>query len=133
MKTIAVYSDANANSQQVNLAEEAILIGTGPARDSYLLSARIISVSEQNQADAIHPGYGFLSENADFAELVTNSGFTWIGLKSATIRSMGDKNRARKFAEKARIQILPGNERLDKIDLGYIEELASKIRLPLVV
>ena len=88
IKTVAVHSTADADAMHVRLADEAICIGPAPARDSYLNKAAIISAALISGADAIHPGYGFLSENADFAEMVEAHGLTFIGPKSSMIRKM---------------------------------------------
>ena len=91
IKTVAVYSEADRNALHVQYADEAILIGPSPSNQSYLLGDKIIEVCKQLSVDAIHPGYGFLSENADFAERVEDSGFIFIGPKAKSIRIMGDK------------------------------------------
>ncbi|MEG0557827.1 MAG: biotin carboxylase N-terminal domain-containing protein, partial [Comamonas sp.] len=91
IQTVAVYSDADKDARHVKLADEAVRIGAAPSRESYLLADKIIEAAKQTGAQAIHPGYGFLAENADFAEQVENSGFAFIGPKADTIRLMGDK------------------------------------------
>ena len=91
IKTVAVYSEADRDALHVRYADEAVCIGPPQSRDSYLNIPRILAAAEVTNADAIHPGYGFLAENADFAERVENSGFTFIGPRAETIRLMGDK------------------------------------------
>ena len=91
IKTVAVHSEADRNLKHVLLADESVCIGPAPSAESYLQIPNIISAAEVTDAVAIHPGYGFLSENADFAERVENSGFIFIGPKPETIRMMGDK------------------------------------------
>src|ERR671929_742055 len=91
ISTVAVHSTADADAMHVLLADESVCIGPPPSKDSYLNMPAIISAAEITDAVAIHPGYGFLSENADFADIVEQSGFTFIGPRSDTIRLMGDK------------------------------------------
>ena len=90
--TVAVYSEADANARHVRLADEAILIGAAPARESYLVGERILEAARQTGAEAIHPGYGFLSENAEFAEACENAGIIFIGPPASAIRAMGSKS-----------------------------------------
>ena len=92
IRTVAVYSDADAYARHVKLADDAVHIGGAAATESYLDAAKIIDAARQSGAEAIHPGYGFLSENADFAETVENAGLIWVGPKAQTIRSMGLKD-----------------------------------------
>ena len=101
IKTVAVYSEADAESLHVQLADEAICIGPAPTRESYLKIANIISAAEVADVDAIHPGYGFLSENAHFAEICENCKITFIGPSADNIRMMGDKAKARETMKKA--------------------------------
>ena len=101
IKTVAIHSEADADAKYVMLADESVCIGPPPSRDSYLNIPAIISAAEVTDAQAIHPGYGFLSENADFAERVENSGFVFIGPTAASIRTMGDK-----VAAKAAMKLL---------------------------
>src|SRR4051794_2949917 len=89
VRTVAVYSDADATALHVRLADEAVHIGPSPARESYLLGDRIIEVARATGAEAIHPGYGFLPENADFADAVVAAGLVWIGAPASSIRAMG--------------------------------------------
>jgi acetyl/propionyl-CoA carboxylase alpha subunit len=96
VRTIAVYSEADANAPFVMEADAAILIGPAPAKESYLDPKKILAAAKQMGAEAIHPGYGFLSENADFAQSVTDAGFVWIGPPPSAIRAMGLKDAAKK-------------------------------------
>src|SRR3546814_4199945 len=107
LETIAVYSEADARAAHVEEADEARLIGPAPARDSYLKADRVLQVASDCRADAIHPGYGFLSENASFAEQVEAAGLTWIGPAPRSIREMGDKQRARDIAAAAGAPTVP--------------------------
>src|ERR1700735_3351744 len=101
IKTLAVYSEADADSMHVQLADEAICIGKAPSSESYLKIERIISAAEIGDVDAIHPGYGFLAENAHFAEVCESCNIKFIGPAASAIRAMGDKNVARDTARKA--------------------------------
>ena len=91
VRTVAVYSDADAKALHVRMADEAVHIGPSPARESYLVGDTIIAAAKASGAEAIHPGYGFLSENADFAQAVMNAGLVWVGPKPDSIRAMGLK------------------------------------------
>jgi 3-methylcrotonyl-CoA carboxylase alpha subunit len=108
IRTIAVYSDADAGSAHVRAADEAVHIGASPARESYLVGERIIAAARQTSADAIHPGYGFLSENADFAEAVQAAGIVWIGPDPDSIRAMGLKDAAKARMIAAGVPVTPG-------------------------
>ncbi len=108
IRTIAVYSDADANALHVRSADEAVHIGASPARESYLIGERIIAAAKQTGAQAIHPGYGFLSENAEFAEAVQAAGLIWVGPNPDSIRAMGLKDAAKKLMQDARVPVTPG-------------------------
>lgn len=110
VQTVAVYSEPDIDSLHVQLADEAICIGPAPSSDSYLKIDRIISAAEISDVDAIHPGYGFLAENAHFAEVCDSCKIKFIGPSAAAIRLMGDKNSARECARKAGVPISPGSE-----------------------
>jgi acetyl-CoA carboxylase biotin carboxylase subunit len=112
VQTVAVYSEADENSLHVQLADDAICIGPAPAAQSYLKIANIISAAEITDVDAIHPGYGFLSENAHFAEICKNCNITFIGPSPENISQMGDKAVARETAMKAGVPVTPGSEGL---------------------
>lgn len=110
VKTVAVYSEADVDSMHVHLADEAICIGPGPSSESYLKMSRIISAAEVANVDAIHPGYGFLSENAEFADICEQCKIKFIGPSSHCISLMGDKNSARATARAAGVPITPGSD-----------------------
>src|SRR3954463_4032983 len=107
--TVAVHSTADADAMHVRLADETVCIGPPPARDSYLNAAAILSAATITGADAIHPGYGFLSENADFAEMVEAHGLTFIGPTPAHIRTMGDKIAAKDAMRRLGVPLVPGS------------------------
>ncbi|WP_324750664.1 acetyl-CoA carboxylase biotin carboxylase subunit [Sphingomonas sp. LY54] len=109
IKTVAVHSTADADAMHVRLADEAVCIGPPPAGESYLNIPNIISAAEISHADAIHPGYGFLSENAQFAEIVESHNIIWIGPKPEHIRTMGDKIEAKRTAAKLGLPLVPGS------------------------
>src|SRR3569623_382614 len=108
LRTIAVYSEADADAPHVREADEAVLIGPAPARESYLDAAKVLAAAKQTGAEAIHPGYGFLSENAEFAEAVAKAGLVWIGQPPAAIRAMGLKDAAKKLMQDAGVPVTPG-------------------------
>ena len=110
VKAVMVYSEADREAKYIKLADESVCIGPAASRESYLNVPAIISAAEVTDAEAIHPGYGFLSENADFAEKVIQSGFVFIGPKPETIRVMGDKVAAIEAMKKAGIPCLPGSD-----------------------
>ena len=110
IKTVAVHSTADSDAMHVRLADEAVCIGPPPAKDSYLNVPNIISAAEVTHADAVHPGYGFLSENAQFAEIVESHGLIWVGPKPEHIRVMGDKVEAKRTAAKLGLPLVPGSE-----------------------
>ena len=131
IKTVAVHSLADANAMHVRMADEAVCIGPQKASESYLNKPAIISAAVITGADAIHPGYGFLSENADFAEMVERHGITFIGPTSAQMRLMGDKIAARAAAQKAGMPVAPGSPELKTLDEAYI--WAKKIGFPVII
>jgi len=108
IKTVVVHSEADADAKYVKLADESVCIGPPPSAASYLNVPAIISAAEVTDSEAIHPGYGFLAENADFAERVNQSGFVFIGPSAATIRMMGDKVSAKNAMRKAGVPVVPG-------------------------
>jgi 3-methylcrotonyl-CoA carboxylase alpha subunit len=112
--TVAVYSDADAKALHVRSADEAVHIGPSPAAESYLVGAKIIAAAQQTGADAIHPGYGFLSENADFAQAVLDAGLVWVGPKPASIRAMGLKDAAKQLMRAAGVPVTPGYDGADQ-------------------
>jgi 3-methylcrotonyl-CoA carboxylase alpha subunit len=107
-RTIAVYSDADAKALHVRMADEAVRIGPSPPRESYLCGDKIIAAAKATGAEAIHPGYGFLSENADFAQAVIDAGLIWVGPKPDSIRAMGLKDAAKKLMAEAGVPVTPG-------------------------
>ncbi|MEM9080834.1 MAG: acetyl-CoA carboxylase biotin carboxylase subunit [Verrucomicrobiota bacterium] len=131
VESVAVYSEADVDSMHVQLADEAVCIGAGPSKDSYLKPDRILAAAEITQAEAIHPGYGFLSENARFAEICESCGLKFIGPSAEVIRTMGDKDTARKTAEENGVPVTPGTGIL----LGPKEGLkaAKEIGFPVMV
>lgn len=109
IKTVAVFSEADRRSPHVNMADEAYLLGPSPAHQSYLNAQKILEIALQSKAEAIHPGYGFLSENADFAQLVLDAGLTFIGPSPDVIRIMGDKLEAKSLALRTGVSLVPGS------------------------
>ena len=133
IKTVAVHSTADRELKHVLLADEAVCIGPPPSSKSYLNMAAIISAAEVAQADAIHPGYGFLSENADFAESVEKSGFTFIGPRSETIRLMGGKTSAKAEMIAAGVPCVPGSEGILPDDEEECRAIARKVGYPVLI
>src|SRR5690554_8233218 len=120
IRTVAVYSKADRDLMHVRLADEAVCIGPAPSSQSYLNIPSIISAAEVTDADAIHPGYGFLAENADFAEIVERSGFTFIGPRAETIRLMGNKVSAIEAMKKAGIPTVPGDRKSTRLNSSHV-------------
>jgi len=133
IKTVAVHSEADAEAKYVKLADESVCIGPAPSSGSYLNIPAIISAAEVTDAEAIHPGYGFLSENADFAEKVDKSGFVFIGPRADTIRMMGDKISAKAAMIKAGIPCVPGSEGALPEDPKELLKLARAIGYPVII
>lgn len=133
IKTVAVHSEADADAKYVVLADESVCIGPPPSQNSYLNIPAIISAAEVTGAEAIHPGYGFLSENADFAERVENSGFVFIGPRAETIRLMGDKISAKAAMKTAGVPVVPGSEGLLPQDPKELKKLADNIGYPVLI
>ena len=131
IQTVAVYSKADKNSLHVKFADEAICIGEGPALDSYLNIPRIVAAGEITNADAIHPGYGFLAENANFSKICKENGFTFIGPEAEIIDLMGDKVNARNAAKNAGVPIIPGSNTLSSFD--ELLEIADEIGYPVML
>ena len=129
VKTVVVYSEADKEAKYVKLADEAVCIGPAPSNLSYLNMPALISAAEVTDAEAIHPGYGFLSENADFAERVEQSGFTFIGPRPETIRMMGDKVTAKQTMIKTGVPCVPGSEGALPDDPKEIVKIARAGRL----
>lgn len=133
IKTVAVHSEADADAKYVRLADESVCIGPAASAASYLNIPAIISAAEVTDAEAIHPGYGFLSENADFAERVEQSGFVFIGPKPETIRLMGDKVSAKNAMIRAGVPVVPGSEGALPDDPKEIVAIARKIGYPVII
>ncbi len=122
IKTVVVYSEADADSLAVEMADEAVFIGGAPASESYLVQDKIIGACKQTGAQAVHPGFGFLSENASFAQRCADEGIVFIGPNPGAIQAMGDKIESKKFAEKAGVNCVPGH-------IGEIDDTAHAVRI----
>ena len=133
IRTVAVHSEADAEAKYVRLADESVCIGPAPSAESYLNVPAIISAAEVTDAGAIHPGYGFLSENADFAERVEQSGFVFIGPRADTIRLMGDKVSAKQTMIKAGVPVVPGGDGALPEDPEEIVKVARTIGYPVII
>ncbi len=133
IKTVAIHSTADRDLKHVRLADESVCIGPPPSPESYLNIPAIISAAELTNADAIHPGYGFLSENADFAERVESSGFIYIGPKAETIRLMGDKISAKEAMIKANVPCVPGSDGAIPDDEADVKKMANDIGYPVII
>jgi acetyl-CoA carboxylase biotin carboxylase subunit len=132
VKTVAVYSEADANSMHVQMADEAICIGKGPASESYLRIDRIISSAEITDVDAIHPGYGFLSENVHFAEICESCNIRFIGPNARAMNSLEDKATSRSVAKRAGVPTPPGSEGLVENEQDALA-VARKIGYPVMI
>jgi 3-methylcrotonyl-CoA carboxylase alpha subunit len=132
IKTVAVYSDADAKALHVRQADEAVHIGPSPARESYLCGDKIIAAAKATGAEAIHPGYGFLSENADFAQTVIDAGLIWVGPKPASIRAMGLKDAAKKLMIESGVPVTPGYLGEDQ-DPKRLKKEADAIGYPVLI
>jgi acetyl-CoA carboxylase biotin carboxylase subunit len=133
IKTVAVFSEVDREQKHVFLADEAVCIGPAASIDSYLNIPAVISAAEVTDAVAIHPGYGFLAENADFAERVEKSGFTFIGPRAETIRLMGDKVSAIRTMKKAGVPCVPGSDGPLGEDIEEISRMAKEIGYPVII
>lgn len=132
IKTVAVFSEADRNAPHVKFADEAVCIGPPPSNESYLLGDKIIKVAKELNVDAIHPGYGFLSENAEFGESVEKSGMIFIGPKSHAIRIMGSKLAAKDAVKKYDIPMVPGTDEAIT-DVAAAKEIAKEIGFPILI
>ncbi|WP_421801387.1 acetyl-CoA carboxylase biotin carboxylase subunit [Flagellimonas sp.] len=132
IKTVAVYSEADRNAPHVQFADEAVCIGEAPSNKSYLRGDKIIEVAKELHVDGIHPGYGFLSENADFAEAVEKSGITFIGPKSKAIRIMGSKLAAKEAVKAYDIPMVPGIDEAIT-DVAKAHEIANEVGYPVLI
>ena len=133
IKTVVVHSEADREAKYVRLADESVCIGPPPSSESYLNIPAIISAAEVTDAEAIHPGYGFLSENADFAEKVEQSGFVFIGPRPETIRLMGDKVSAKQSMKRAGVPCVPGSEGVLPESPAEIVKIARAVGYPVIV
>ncbi|HZP77737.1 MAG TPA: biotin carboxylase N-terminal domain-containing protein [Pseudolabrys sp.] len=133
MSAVALFSDADANAMHVKLADEVYHLGPAPARESYLKGELIVEIARKAAARYVHPGYGFLAENAEFARAVEAAGLVWIGPRPASIDDMGDKECARKIAADAGVPVLPGSRRFAVNALEDVEAAASAVGYPLLV
>jgi acetyl-CoA carboxylase biotin carboxylase subunit len=132
IRTLAVYSEADVDSLHVQLADEAICIGAAPSSESYLKMDRILSAAEMGDVDAIHPGYGFLSENAHFAEVCESCNIKFIGPPVSAMQAMGDKNSARACARKAGVPVTPGSDGIVETEKDAVK-IAKKIGYPVMI
>jgi propionyl-CoA carboxylase alpha chain len=132
IKTVVVYSEADANSLAVEMADESVFIGPAPAAQSYLVADKIIDACRQTGAEAVHPGFGFLSENAGFAQRCADEGIAFIGPNPGAIQAMGDKIESKKFAEKAGVSTVPGH--IGEIrDTAHAIEISEQIGYPVMI
>lgn len=132
IKTVAVYSEADAESLHVRFADDAVCIGPGPSRESYLNIPRLISAAEVTNAEAIHPGYGFLAENAHFAEVCASCNLKFIGPTPEMITAMGDKSFAKDTMRKAGVPTIPGSDGLLH-DVKAATAIAAEIGYPVII
>src|SRR5919109_2707753 len=131
LRTIAVYSHADAGALHVRMCDEAHVIGPAPARESYLRIDKLIEVARRTGAQCMHPGYGFLSENADFAEACVAAQIVFIGPPAHAIRAMGDKHRAKILMEKAGIPVVPGYHG-EHQDARFLRQQADRLGYPVL-
>jgi len=132
IKTVAVYSDADRNALHVEMADEAVHLGPPEVNQSYLVMDKIIATIEQTGADAVHPGYGFLSENPEFAKLLAQKNITFIGPNPHAIQAMGDKITSKKLAQEAGVSTVPGHMGLIE-DAEEAMKISQKIGYPVMI
>jgi acetyl-CoA carboxylase biotin carboxylase subunit len=132
VKTVAIYSEADADSLHVRFADEVVCIGPPPSNESYLNMVRIISAAEVTGAEAVHPGYGFLAENPEFAEICEECDLQFIGANADVIRKMGDKAEAKSTMKKAGVPVVPGSDGVIK-DLNHAKSLVKDIKYPIML
>ncbi|HZV66362.1 MAG TPA: biotin carboxylase N-terminal domain-containing protein, partial [Telluria sp.] len=132
IKTVAVYSEADAGAKHVAVCDEAVLIGPAAAQESYLCGDKIIAVALASGAQAVHPGYGFLSENAAFAEACAQAGLVFIGPPASAMRAMGSKSAAKSLMEKAQVPLVPGYHG-DKQDPDFLQQQGDRIGYPVLL
>ena len=133
MRTVAVHSDPDAQSQHAEMADQRVALGGSSAAESYLRADAVLEAARSSGADAIHPGYGFLSENETFAAAVEAAGLVWVGPTPASIADMGDKERARLLAHAAGVPVLPGSSRFRPGELAGLSEAGVAVGFPLLV
>jgi acetyl-CoA carboxylase biotin carboxylase subunit len=133
VKTVVVHSEADRDAKYVRLADESVCIGPAPSKDSYLNMPAIISAAEVTDAEAIHPGYGFLAENADFAERVEKSGFVFVGPRPASIRLMGDKVSAKQAMIEAGVPVVPGSHGALPDNSDEVLKIAREVGYPVII
>ncbi|HUN12277.1 MAG TPA: biotin carboxylase N-terminal domain-containing protein, partial [Rhabdaerophilum sp.] len=132
MRVIAVHSEADAEAPFVAFADEAYCIGPAPARESYLVAEHILEVAKKAGAECLHPGYGFLSENAEFAEACAAAGVTFVGPPPSAVRAMGLKDAAKALVEKAGVPVVPGYHG-EIQDAAFLKEKAYQIGYPVLI
>jgi 3-methylcrotonyl-CoA carboxylase alpha subunit len=132
IRTVAVYSQADSQSQHVAMCDESVLIGPAPAKESYLQIERIIAAARDTGAEAIHPGYGFLSENEEFAAACEANGVVFIGPPASAIRAMGSKSAAKALMEKAHVPLVPGYHG-ERQEPDFLREQADAISYPVLL
>ncbi|MEN9926710.1 MAG: hypothetical protein RL268_2836, partial [Pseudomonadota bacterium] len=132
IRTVAVYSDADAQALHVRLADQAVHIGPSAARESYLVGHKIIAAAKATGAEAIHPGYGFLSENAEFAQSVIDAGLVWVGPRPASITAMGLKDAAKQLMQAAGVPVTPGYMGENQ-DPAFLAGQAAEIGYPVLI
>src|SRR5207248_1179392 len=132
LRTVAVYSEADSGAMHVGLADEAVLLGPPRARDSYLNVERVIEAARRTGAEAVHPGYGFLSENAEFADACAKAGLVFVGPTAAMMTAMGSKSGSKALMEKAGVPLVPGYHGEDQDD-AILAKAADKIGFPVLV
>ena len=131
VQSVAIHSVADTDSLHVKYADESVCVGKASSSDSYLKISNIIAAAEITGSEAIHPGYGFLAENAEFAEICVEAGFTWIGPPAQVIRKMGDKATARSMAVKADVPVVPGTGLVDSVEKA--ELAAEQFGFPIII
>lgn len=132
LRTVAVYSHADADAMHVAMADDAVLLGPPPAKESYLRGEAVIAAAKASGAEAIHPGYGFLSENADFADAVAAAGLIWVGPPAASIRAMGLKDAAKALMIKAGVPVVPGYQGADQ-SVAVLQAEAQRVGYPVMI
>ncbi len=132
IKSVGIYSECDRTAYHARLADEVYYVGPSPSVESYLVQEKIIEIAKKSKADAIHPGYGFLAENTEFAKLCEKSGIIFIGPKSETIALLGDKLEARRTALKAKLPVVPGAE-FDNSNISEVNSIAEKIGYPVLI